>query len=222
MTLADIPISASDVAETSARPVWRSYGGGGLALGGLVLLCATFVEWAYYAQGAVDDVLLLSYGVTFVAALVVLAVSTVPLAFGSTGRDGVVGRSLAGRIALVGYGWVFLAAQVALLLATFAGVEAASTVNLVLTLVQTGCAVVAVVVVYRARIARGAARWSLALSVLVGIVAGVVSNVAPSLDVVMAAFCLSAASIAFAGVTYVLWRPVRSRRTADAPAPRAV
>ncbi|MFX8704319.1 hypothetical protein ABTM89_19820, partial [Acinetobacter baumannii] len=80
-------------------------------------------------------------------------------------------------------------------------------VNLALTVLQGVAAIVAAVVIFRARVATGLARWSLALSVVLGIVAGSVSNAAPSFEVMMGVFCLSALSIVFVGATYVGARP---------------
>jgi hypothetical protein len=207
MTLTAPDLPGTSAARPSSRPVWRTYGGGGLLLGGAVLLFATVVEWIAYAGGAGDIGALLTYGIAFVAALAVLAVSTLPLALGSTGRDGVVGASVLGRIALVAYGWLFLAAQIALLFATFAeGGDVASTASLAITVAQTVAAIVAVVVIVRARIATGVARWSFAVSVAVGIVAGALANATPALDAVMVGFCLSAISIALVGLTYLVGR----------------
>lgn len=195
--------SVSD-APVPARPVWRTYGGGGLLLGGSVLLFATIIEWIASADPAAGDGMLLAYGVAFVAALAVLAASVLPLALGSTGRNGVVGASMLGRVALIAYGWLFLAAQVALLFATYAdGGGAAAVLSLALTGAQTIAAVVAVVVIARARVATGVARWSFAASVAAGIVAGAVANAAPSLEIVMIGFCVSATSIALVGLTYL-------------------
>jgi hypothetical protein len=217
MTLTDAPMSAPLAALARTRPVWRSYGGGGLALGGTVLLAATIVEWVAYAEGADDGVLLLAYGIAFVAALSVLAVATLPLAFGATGRDGVVGASTVGRIALVGYGWAFLASQIALLFATFAlapdAASAARTTSLVLSLVQAAAGIAAAVIVFRAEIATGLARVSLGVSVVIGIVAGVIAGAGAPLELMMLAFCASAVSIALVGLTYVSGPASVRRRT---------
>lgn len=205
--VADVPVAVDP--RLSARPIWRSYGGGGLILGGVVLLAATLVEWAYGAGEGKDGVLGMTYGIAFLVALVVLAAATLPLALGTTGRDGIVRGSTLGRIGLIGYGVAFLGAQIAYLYMSFTTVDA-SAVNLVLSIVQTLCAILAVVAIVRARVVSGVARWSFLVSVVIGVVAGISSNAGAPFEAVMIGFCISAASIAFVGATYLFSAEARS------------
>jgi hypothetical protein len=200
---------------SSSSPVWRTYGGGGLIVGGGVLLTATVIEWLAFAGGGAGSVLVLTYGILFVVALTVLALSCVALALGATGRDGIVRGSLPGRIALISYGVLFLLAQAAQLLQRFAGVDAMAGISLGLSVLQMACGATAAVVVARAGVLRGFARVALAVSVLVGLLAGAVAASGASLDTVMVGFCASAASIAVVGAAYIAPRPL-ARRLGDA------
>jgi hypothetical protein len=206
MTLAQPAAPVFAPAGASSRPVWQTYGGGGLLAGGALLLIATVIEWVAYAAGAGDAVLLLAYGIAFVVALAVLVFATVALALGATGRDGVVGASVFGRVALIGYGIAFLASQGALLFGTFAldgaDADAARTLSFVLSVIQSTAGVFAAVVVARSGVARGFARWGFGVSVLVGVVAGVLASAGISLSVTMGGFCVSAISLAIAGLAF--------------------
>jgi hypothetical protein len=135
---------------------WRLFGGGAIAIAGLM--------WSI-------GLVLVQAGVTAfspwlsIVALVVLALGFVLVAFGQTGSNGAVGTSVLGKIALVVYAatWLLMAIGRAISLG-----DAITTVAIVLV-ISSGF--LSAIVIFRAAVARGAARWILFLPVIVGSVA---------------------------------------------------
>ena len=139
---------------------WRLFGGGGLLVGGLLWLIGAGVSFAGY--GAV------STWVQVIGVLVV-GVALFLVAFGQTGSNGAVGASVSGKAALVGFGigWLVVGLLWALAAGGVAGPAVLRYVAVVLVVVA---GILSAVAVYRRGVARGAARWILALPVAWGIV----------------------------------------------------
>lgn len=183
------------------RPVWGVGGGVAITLGGVLLLIATLVEVPLWAGEQPDPGLLGIFTVLFLGSTVAHAVAMIPLAGGRTGADGIVGASVVGRVALLGFGAVFLTSQTVYYVVTYAlppvddysGVLALTTVlgvgQLVLLLVGS-------IAIIRAGIATGAARWAFLALTCVAIVTGVVANAAETTEAAtVALLCSTGAQI---------------------------
>jgi hypothetical protein len=201
-------------APTTRRPIWQIHGGGDLVVGAALLLVATLLEYPLLTDSTDRGPLFWGFVVTFVLSLVAYAAAMFALAFGSKGDDGIVGRSVLGRAALIGFGIFWFAAQLVYLLShyftapgsDFAAANAAAIVLVALTYVS---AVVAGIVIVRARVATGFARWSLLLLMIVAAVCGGIANAVGSPEVVTVAYSLSTVAQLLIGVSYLANRRAR-------------
>jgi|GEM_PF-1719905 len=139
---------------------WRLFGGGGLLVGGLLLLIGAAVYFTGYGP--------VSTWVQVIGVLVI-GVALFLVAFGQTGSNGAVGADVFGKAALVafGIGWLVAGLLWALAAAGVAGPLALDYIAVALVVVA---GILSAVAIYRRGVARGAARWALALPVAWGIV----------------------------------------------------
>jgi hypothetical protein len=139
---------------------WRLFGGGGLLVGGLLWLIGAAVYFSGLAS--------LATWIQVIGVLVV-GVGLFLVAFGQTGSNGAVGAGVFGKAALVafGIGWLIVGLLRALAAAGVAAPVALGTIAVVLVVVG---GIHSAVAIYRRGVARGAARWILALPVAWGIV----------------------------------------------------
>lgn len=162
--------------------------GGGLVIAAFVLEGAGLLGYYLTNVRAPQAGVILADGLPLLAATaLVLAVFT--LTMGTNGTDGIVGSSRTGKTALIAWGVFTLLSRVANLGFFTLGVGALDNVGGV---VRT-CAVVAVitgavasVVIYRARIATGAARWALMVVVLLQFAALALTGMSNTLSWVIA------------------------------------
>lgn len=138
---------------------WRLFGGGGLIVGGLLWLVGQVLIFAA-----------LSVVPPFVVAvgILVVAIALFFVAFGETGSNGAVGASLFGKIVLValGLGWaVFAVLQVTASI----GLSSPAALEYVGGILVIAGGVLATFAIYERRIARGAARWVLAVPTVISI-----------------------------------------------------
>ena len=138
---------------TSRTANWRLFGGGGLALGGILWALAWIL-----AVAAVPTVT----SWIFVIGLIIIAVALVFVAFGETGSNGAVGKYTLGKAALVVYaaGWLLIAINTATGLGT-------AVVTIAGILVIVG-GLVSAYAIYQKHIAKGAARWILFVPAIIG------------------------------------------------------
>ncbi len=128
---------------TTRTANWRLFGGGGLALGGLLWT----LSWTL-AMAKVPTV----PSWLFVVGLIIVAVALVFVAFGETGSNGAVGKYTLGKLALVLYaaGWLLLGVSAAQYLGSVvAGIAG-------VLIIVGGFA--AAYTVYQKHVAKGAAR----------------------------------------------------------------
>ena len=187
--------------STNARR-WQRWGGGGLVAAailqaiGLAGYYLTSIRMPAIALPIADGFSLLS--------ATALLLATFPLALGTTRVNGIVGASVTGRIALISTGVFVILARFTMLLFFTVGYPLVGTVAAALgvfEVVAAITAVVAAVIIWRAGIATGLARWSLFASVVVTSVAELLSGVNGTLSWALAG--LSVAVLAFAGLSYV-------------------
>ena len=138
---------------------WRLFGGGGLIVGGLLWLLGQVLIFAA-----------LSVVPPFVVAvgILVVAIALFFVAFGETGSNGAVGASLFGKIVLValGLGWaVFAVLQVTASI----GLSSPAALEYVGGILVIAGGVLSTFAIYERRVARGAARWVLAVPTVVSI-----------------------------------------------------
>jgi len=198
---------AAPARPSSPRPVWQRYGGGGILVAALLLLVATILEYVYWTGGEPSGVLVV-FVIAFSLSLLLYLAAMFPLALGRRGDDGIVGRSVLGKAGTIAFGVLFLAGQTVYLLAgyftdpasDFAAANAASTV---LAVLQYLAAIVASIVIARAGIARGLARWSLLIATVYGVVAGIVVQTGASLELTTILYGISTVVQALVGVSYL-------------------
>jgi hypothetical protein len=139
---------------------WRLFGGGGLIVGGLLWLI-----------GQVLALLSVSVVPPFVIAvgILVVAVALFFVAFGETGSNGAVGASLFGKIVLValGLGWAFFAV---LQVTEAIGLSSPSALEFTAGILVIAGGLLSTFAIYERGVARGAARWVLAVPTLFSIV----------------------------------------------------
>lgn len=138
---------------------WRLFGGGGLIVGGLLWLIGQVL---IFASISVVPPFVVAVGI------LVIAIALFFVAFGETGSNGAVGASLFGKIVLVGLGlgWVIFAIlqiTAAIGLSSPAGLKYAAGI-----LVVAG-GVLSTFAIYERGVARGAARWVLAVPTVISI-----------------------------------------------------
>ncbi len=139
---------------------WRLFGGGGLIVGGLLWLIG-------------QALVLLSVSVVppFVVAvgILVVAIALFLVAFGETGSNGAVGASVFGKIVLVafGLGWAVFAI---LQLTAAIGLSSPAPLKYVAGMLVVGGGILSTFAIYERGVARGAARWVLAVPTLLSVV----------------------------------------------------
>jgi hypothetical protein len=178
---------------------WRLFGGGGLIVGGLLWLI-----------GQVLVLAAVSVVPAFVVAVAILVISVALffVAFGETGSNGAVGASLAGKVVLVvlALGWLFF---VVLGVTEAIGLSSPSVLKyLAGTLVVAG-GILSTFAIYQRGIARGAARWVLAVPTVISIVwailaFGWIGGEFSSIDTIVGV--LLAVAYAATGLLYLLNR----------------
>ena len=138
---------------------WRLFGGGGLIVGGLLWLI-----------GQVLTLAAVSVVPPFVVAvgILVVAVALTFVAFGETGSNGAVGASLFGKIVLVALALGLLAFTVLQVTAAI-GLSSPAVLKYAGGILVAGGGVLSTFAIYERGVARGAARWVLAVPTVVSI-----------------------------------------------------
>jgi len=153
-------VKGSDMATVSRESAnWRLFGGGGLVVGGLLWLVGQVLV---LAAVSVVPAFVVAVGI------LVVAIALLFVAFGETGSNGAVGASLAGKLVLVALalGWAFFAV---LAVTEAIGLSSPSVLEYFAgTLVVAG-GILATFAVYQRGVARGAARWVLAVPTVISV-----------------------------------------------------
>ena len=212
--------------STRIRPFWSTWSGAGIALGGALLLVATLLEWVLLREDAPG--LVPVFAVLFLGSAVAHAAAMWPLAFGRRGDDGAVGRSVLGMVALVVFGLAFFANQVSYFVVAYGLPEqddytAFGLLQTVLGATQFVALLVGAIVIARAGVATGAARWSLLVLAVLSIGIGVTAQVSGDPDVVTVVYLVSTVAQIAAGVVYLRYRGAADAAAGvSAPASTAV
>ena len=138
---------------------WRLFGGGGLIVGGLLWLLAQVL---ILASVSVVPPFVVAVGI------LVVAIGFCFVAFGETDSNGAVGASLFGKLALVGLalGWlVFTVLQIT----SAIGLSSPSVLEYLGGILVVAGGVLSTFAIYERRVARGAARWVLAVPTIISI-----------------------------------------------------
>ncbi|MDQ1123639.1 hypothetical protein [Microbacterium trichothecenolyticum] len=157
-------------AATTSRPSWPRVAGILILTGGVLLTAATALEIG--TDVAVDTGPALAFRVLFLASTLAHVTAMFPLALGRGDGEGAVGSSTVGKLALLGFAAFFLASQslyllVASLLPTAEPTDGATVFLVGMRAVQGILLLVGGLVIVRARVLTGAARWAiLALSII--------------------------------------------------------
>ncbi|MGX5681706.1 hypothetical protein [Schumannella luteola] len=188
----------------STRPAWSTFGGGGILLAATLLFVATILEYVYWVVAEADSPgLLVAVVVTLGASILLYAAAVFPLAFGSRGSNGIVGRSVLGKVALLAFGLGFAVAETLYLIATYGIGADPGWGAMVFFVVQFVGIVVAAIVIARASIATGFARWSLLIGSALALVCSIVVRTTDSFEVVTVAYCVSTVIQAIVGASYL-------------------
>lgn len=196
-------------AIATARPFWSTWGGAGITLGGTFLLVATILEWVLANQDA--PALVPVFAIFFLVSALAHAAAMVPVAFGRRGSDGAVGRSALGKAALLSFGLAFLINQVAYFVVAYTlppqdDYSVFVSVQTVLGVIQFIGLLVGAIVIVRAGVATGAARWSLLALAIVSIAIQVIARLSGDFDVITVVYVLSTVAQIVAGVVYLRHR----------------
>ena len=140
---------------------WRLFGGGGLIVGGLLWLIGQVLTLVLASVSVVPP---------FVVAvgILVIAIALFFVAFGETGSNGAVGASLFGKIVLValGAGWVIFSV---LQVTAAIGLSSPVALNYAAGILVIAGGVLSTFAIYERGVARGAARWVLAVPTVISI-----------------------------------------------------
>ncbi|KQP53877.1 hypothetical protein [Agreia sp. Leaf283] len=200
--------------RSTPRPAWSLWSGIGIATGGALLLIATLLEIPLLDDP--NSGVLGLFAVTFLASTIIHAAAMVPLTGGATGDAGAVGRSLLGRFALLGFGGLFLTSQIVYFVVVYAmpAVDDYSGVLSLTTglgLAQLVLLLVGSLVIVRAGVATGSARWALLALTVVAIVTGVVGNATDSTEVATSAHLVSTVTQIVVGIVFIAYTPRHHR-----------
>ncbi|MBD8217098.1 hypothetical protein IFU40_00470 [Microbacterium sp. CFBP 13617] len=170
----------SDAATTGTRPRWARTAGLLIVVGGVLLTAATAVELT--ADVATESGPATAFWVFFLASTLAHVAAMVPLALGRGDGEGAVGSSLVGKVALLGFGALFLANQsmylvTAYLLPSAVFTDGAMAFLGAMSAVQGVALLVGGIVIVRAGVLTGAARWAVLVLALVGFALGAVLTV---------------------------------------------
>lgn len=164
---------------------WRLFGGGGLALAGLIGTIGAIVEFV-----APGPVLAWIFGVF----LLLVGVALLFVAFGQTGSNGAVGNSVFGKVALLVYaaGWI-LGALFVLLGFGLELFEVSAPLLWVFAILIVVGGLLSAVAIFQKGVARGVAKWALFVPAIFGIVyvlSGLVFPAQAWIDLVQAVLIL--------------------------------
>jgi len=184
---------------------WQRWGGGGLlaaaVLQGLGLLgyVLTSTRMPGLASTLADGFWLL--------AATALLLAMFPLALGTGKSDGIVGSSVSGKTALIGFGGFTLLSRITTLGFFFIGFPQAGSITTTVDVFESVAAIsgiVASVIIVRAGVVTGFARWTLLAAVSAAVLAGLLTGLSGPLSWALAAVALAA--LALAGLSYLRYR----------------
>ena len=181
---------------------WQRWGGGGV-LAAAILQAVGLAGFALTSVGSPSFAVIIAGGFALLAATALL-LAVFPLALGTTRADGITAGSLTGRIALISTGIFVLLARVTTLGFFLVGIPftgGMATTADAFKILAAATGVVASVVIWRSRVAVGAARWSLMLAVVAAVVAQLASGYDGALTWTLAT--VSVATLGFAGISYL-------------------
>jgi hypothetical protein len=138
---------------------WRLFGGGGLMVGGLLWLIGQVL---ILASVSVVPAFVVAVG------MLVVAIALCFVAFGETGSNGAVGASVFGKFVLVGLALGWLAFTVLQVTAAI-GLSSPAPLKFVGGILVVGAGALSSFAIYERAVARGAARWVLAVPTVISI-----------------------------------------------------
>jgi len=171
-------VRPSSLAAT-VRPSWPRAAGILILTGGVLLTAATALEIG--TDVSTEPGPATAFWVLFLASTLAHVAAMFPLALGRGDGRGAVGSSVAGKLALLGFGAFFLANQSLYLLAGYLlpisePVDGATAFLFGMSAVQGLLLTIGGIMIVRARVLTGAARWAILVLSLVGFALGAVIN----------------------------------------------
>ncbi len=190
-----------------SRPRWQTTGGGTFLAAAALLAVATLFEYPLLNDPSSRTVIFWIFVVLFAGSAILFLIASSALAFGSTGSNGIIGRSVLGKVGLLGFGVFWLLAQgIYLLWAYFLTAPDSSafeTLTTVLTILMFASATLAGVMVAVKHIATGIARWSILIGLVISAIASTAARSTSSAELLTVLYVVSALVLAFVGVTYL-------------------
>ncbi|MDF2047884.1 hypothetical protein [Microbacterium sp. Kw_RZR3] len=177
MTAPTLSVRSSSPASSS--PSWPRAAGILILTGGVLLTAATALEIGTDVSSEPGPAA--AFWVLFLASTLAHVAAMFPLALGRGDGQGAVGSSLVGKIALLGFGAFFLANQsmyllAAYLLPTAEPTDGAMAFLFAMSAVQGVLLLVGGIIVARARVLTGPARWAMLVLAIIGFALGAVIN----------------------------------------------
>lgn len=158
---------------------WPKAAGILILAGGILLTAATAIEISSDVATAAGPAA--AFWVLFLASTFAHVAAMFSLALGRGDGQGAAGRSIVGKVALLGFGAFFLANQSMYLLAAYllqatAPTEGAMAFLFGMSAVQGVLLLVGGIVIVRAKVLTGAARWAILVLAIIGFALGAVIN----------------------------------------------
>ncbi len=192
----------------STRNGSRTAGAGAFAAAAVLLLVATLLELGTLPHPSDHGGLFWLFFVVFAVSILLFAYAVFPLALGSKGGNGIVGPSALGTIGLIAFGIFWLVSQVFYLISTYfspnSALDTVSTVFIGLAFIG---GIIAAIVIIRAGVEKGIARWSLLVAVIVSLVTGAISAAVGDLVLTTVMEIVSTLAQLLVGVSYLPSRP---------------
>jgi len=173
------PATSRPAAALAVRPPWPRAAGILILTGGVLLTAATALEIG--TDVSTDPGPAVAFWVLFLASTLAHVVAMFPLALGRGDGQGAVGSSIVGTLSLLGFAAFFLANQslyllAAYLLPTAEPTDGATAFLFGMSAVQGVLLLVGGIVIARARVLTGAARWAILVLAVIGFALGAVIN----------------------------------------------
>jgi hypothetical protein len=207
------PVQATGTQTSSTHPArarWSTLGGGGLVASFGLLLVATLLEYGLLAAPTEWTPLTGVFLALFAVSLLLALLAVVALALGSTGSDGIVGRSTLGRVALIAYGVLWLAMETLYLVAVYVVGDAdLLAVTGVLGVLMSVSSIIAAVVIAVKGVAVGVGRWSMIAAIVVSAVTGGAATGTGDALTITVLHGISALGMLLVGVSYLVDRGAR-------------
>ena len=195
---------------------WRILGGGTLLVAALLLLLASILEANPITHPADHDAGFWLFAIVYSLSSILFLLAVFPLAFGSSGSNGIVSDSALGKTGLIAFGVFCLVSRELYLVGTYftnrTATDTASNLSNLASLLLFVGAIIAGIVIARRGVAQGIARWSMLIALAISLITTALTFTTDATATIRVLDCISALGQAFAGYTYLTAKTTRTRR----------